>query len=88
MPPLQLSLPSPDTEDSSDPSSSAAAAAPASGAPATAPSFSCVTEALLNMNEAGDDHVSFSAKQLALSPCGSYLLVGDRGVWVWVWGWG
>ncbi|KAG2447223.1 hypothetical protein HYH02_007963 [Chlamydomonas schloesseri] len=34
-----------------------------------------VPEVLVNMNEAGDDHVSFTAKQLVPSPCGRYLLV-------------
>ncbi|KAG2444485.1 hypothetical protein HXX76_001235 [Chlamydomonas incerta] len=34
-----------------------------------------VREVLVNMNEAGDDHVSFAAKQLLPSPCGRYLLV-------------
>ncbi|KAG2493658.1 hypothetical protein HYH03_008173 [Edaphochlamys debaryana] len=38
-------------------------------------SGSSLPEALANMNEAGDDHVSFSAKQLLPSPCGRYLLV-------------
>ena len=31
------------------------------------------------MNALGDDHVSFSATALALSPCGHYLLVSTEG---------
>eukprot|EP00198_Chlamydomonas_reinhardtii_P000165 XP_001689500.1 predicted protein [Chlamydomonas reinhardtii] len=34
-----------------------------------------VSEELVNMNEAGDDHVSFTPKQLLPSPCGRFLLV-------------
>ncbi|GFR50819.1 hypothetical protein Agub_g13077, partial [Astrephomene gubernaculifera] len=34
-----------------------------------------LSETLVNMNEAGDDHVSFSARQLLPSHCGAYLLV-------------
>ncbi|GAX79155.1 hypothetical protein CEUSTIGMA_g6595.t1 [Chlamydomonas eustigma] len=32
-------------------------------------------ERLINMNEAGDNHISFTARHLALSPDGKYLLV-------------
>jgi hypothetical protein len=32
-----------------------------------------------NMNASGDDHVSFTASHLSLSPCGKYLLVSSDG---------
>ncbi|GIL73720.1 hypothetical protein Vretifemale_3848 [Volvox reticuliferus] len=34
-----------------------------------------VPEELVNLNEAGDDHVSFTVKHLVVSPCRKYLLV-------------
>lgn len=33
----------------------------------------------VNMNALGDDHVSFTASQLNVSPCGKYLLVSTDG---------
>ncbi len=33
----------------------------------------------MNLNATGDDHVSFTAAHLALSPCGSYLLISTDG---------
>ena len=40
----------------------------------------CVQETgKVNMNAAGDDHVSFTASYLSLSPCGKYLLISTDG---------
>lgn len=45
--------------------------------------FGCIQDVdpgdvLINMNEAGDDHVSFSARHLALSPDGRWAGRGAR----------
>lgn len=33
----------------------------------------------VNMNATGDDHVSFTASHIALSPCGRYILISTDG---------
>ncbi|KXZ48732.1 hypothetical protein GPECTOR_25g316 [Gonium pectorale] len=42
-------------------------------------SSGAVPERLVNMNETGDDHVSFSVRHLSVSYCGQYLLICTDG---------
>ncbi|GLC57139.1 hypothetical protein PLESTB_001191500 [Pleodorina starrii] len=58
------------TSSSSSPTAAVAVAAAAAGG-----GGGPVPESLVNLNESGDDHVSFTAKHLVASPCGRYLLV-------------
>lgn len=52
----------------------------AEGGSGAVPEPAAAEERRLNMNASGDDHVSFSAMHLALSPCGAFLLVSaDNG---------